>query len=61
MTKIVDFMSWMFSQIKWMWELMCLFLRYSFSLVFIFPFSFINVYLYLSIVILLAHFVDGAS
>lgn len=27
--KVVDFMSWVFSQIMSMWELMCLFLRYS--------------------------------
>lgn len=28
MTKKMEFMSWKFSQIMWMWEPMCLFLRY---------------------------------
>lgn len=35
--KVVDFMSWA-SQIMWMWEHMCLFLRYYVYLVIIFPF-----------------------
>jgi len=28
MIKVMEFMSWKFSQAMWMWELMCLFLRY---------------------------------